>query len=1024
MADAQSAVYRPIMAVDIEQYGDQRRSNIDRASIRLSMYKALEKAFQAAGLDWSLWDTQDTGDGVLTLGPSDLTTWKLAAVVATELAKALRAHNETGAETEKYRLRMVLHAGSVIADDHGTASEAIILASRLLNAKPLRDALAESPGVLVLAVSDWFFRDVVRHHPACAPENYRPVHVTEKRVDTQAWISRPDIPFEPRELEFPETADPTVKFEDRYVAYVRNDNSTFEMFQVSRGGASVDYSFDEFYQSPPIARRRTLETSPGLTGTGTDAVNAIAEAHRVLLMGGPGAGKTTFLRWLTYFVATQRDQEGPWHRAVPFYLSLRRFAAAAELPKPERLVEALAPVLDNAKPAGWVHDLFAAGRAVLLVDGLDELVAERRDGAKRWLEMVVRAYPEARYIVSTRPSAVDETWFVDTDSSLGLVRFDLLELSSGGLQRVIDRWYAAALKQETDAGERALLSACGTSLWESLETRPTLRSLVSSPLLASLICALYWKNNRYLPSTRRELLDQALDLLLERWDVTKEGKALPVEAVEDTLTLSKAQKRVLLERFAASMVHVSELVVSRADAINRLGRYMALLPESRPEPVLQHLLVRAGLIREVRTGQTREIEFVHRIFRDYLAAYEMIKAGELPVLVNNAHEDSWYEVVFMAAAQAREREVGNLLTLLLARANHRGTDEHVANRLKLVAAACLGYADVVDPEQARTKVLSAVHGLIPPETFVAAEMLAKAGSFVVDLLPGPKDLDDRPDREDAAARVIRTLAMVGGEEAWDKIRLFADTHHSTVIDELLRGWRQFGFSEKYATELLSHVDFGDRVYEERRWEMLHRLRHLDLKYLKLIGNMSLADERDDHYPLADIPNLHSLEIVANEVVKELSSLVRCRRLRVLTVSGFSMLRDLSALARTSVERLTLKTVTRTTSGATIDLGTLAGAPIRHLTVQHPDFARGLYSLPEDLPLVELHVTNRGAQRLLLGIVRWPALTTVTVNGVPTDAEVDELRQLTNLRRLNLEDVPKEEAHAIGGALPGVEIHVN
>jgi hypothetical protein len=849
------------------------------------------------------------------------------------------------------------------------------------------------------------------------------VRVTVKEVDTEAWLSLPDAPYPARTVDALITSDPTTRFEHRYVNYVREEHATFELFQVNRGSAPVGYSFDEFYVIPPIARRQTREESPGLTGTGTDAVNAIAEARHVLLMAGPGAGKTTFLRWLAHLVATHRHQEGPWHRIVPFYLSLRRFAGTLLPDDPEELLGLTAPVLKSAKPHNWITGLFADGRAMLLVDGLDELVADRREGAKQWLERLVRSYPDVRCIVSSRPSAVDESWFAGAEDALGLVRFDLLALSSGGLAKVIDRWYAAALKRETDPQQQAWLTECSTSLWDSLSSRPNLRSLVSSPLLAGLICALYRQNNRYLPRTRRELLDQALELLLERWDSTKAGEAKPVE---DELRFNQAQKRVLLERIAATMVRGAELTVSRAGTITRLRRAMeGLRPqEEDAETVLQYLLVRTGLIREVRHDQTLEIEFVHRTFRDYLAANEMVKADELGVLVNHAHEDSWYEVVFMAAAQAREREVAHLLTMLLKRAGKRDTDANVANRLRLVAAACLGYADVVDPDQARVNVQQATHGLIPPETVEIAELLAKAGNFVVELLPGPDDaeLAARPDREAAAARVIRTLAMVGGEEAREKLRLFADMHHSTVIDELLRGWREFEFSEEYALDLLSHVDFRDRVYEERRWDMLPRLRHLvHLRHVRLIGLLPLADERAGRYPLADIPNLYGLEIVANEVVHDLEPLVRCRNLRVLKVSGYSVLHDLSALARTSVEHLELHTLARTLAGGPADLATLAGAPVRRLSVQHPDFARGLFALPDDLPLTELYVTNRAERRSLLGIGRWPSLTTVGVAGVPTRAEVAELGLLTELRDIHLYDVPPG---ADVPALPGVTVHIH
>jgi energy-coupling factor transporter ATP-binding protein EcfA2 len=1015
--DPQPARHGTILIVDVERFGNPQRIDSHRASVRKGLYAALDAAFRQAGIDRTGWRQQDTGDGVLMLAPPELVKGPLAAALPRALAEALRAHNEEHPPAERIRLRMALHAGEIIFDEHGMTGQALVMASRLLDSDPLRAALARSPGVLALAVSSWFFENVVRQHPASGPETYRKVLVTMKEGDTEAWLGLPDAPYPPREVDSVAHADPATKFEHRYVNYVREDNSTFELFQVNRGSAPVGYSFDEFYVIPPIARRQTVESSSGLTGTGTDAVNAIAEARRVLLMGGPGAGKTTFLRWLAYLVATQRHQEGPWHRVVPFYLSLRRFAGTPLPAGPEELLEVTAPMLRTGKPADWVSGLFDEGRAMLLVDGLDELVAEERENAKRWLEMFVRSYRDARYIVSTRPSAVGETWFADTDDSLGLVRFDLLGLSSGGLQRVIDRWYAAALKRETDPRQQAWLSDCSTRLWEGLSTRPNLRSLVSSPLLAGLICALYRQNNQYLPRTRRELLEQALDLLLERWDHTKTGETTP--SVEDELRLNRAQKRVLLERIAATMVRGSELTVSMADAVKRLRRAMTGLrsEDEQPEPVLRHLMVRTGLIREVRHDQRLEIEFVHRTFRDYLAANEMVKAGDLGMLVSHAHEDSWYEVVFMAAAQAREREVAELLTRMLKRAGVRGTAKDVANRLKLVAAACLGYADVVDPDQVRVDVQEATQGLIPPTAVEAAELLAKAGPFVVDLLPGPDELAEEPE---TAARVIRTLAMVGGEEAREKLRLFADMHHSTVIDELLRGWRAFEFSEEYATDLLSHVDFRDRVYEERRWDMLPRLRHLvNLRYLKLIGNLPLADERTGRHPLAGIHNLVGLEIVSNEVVHDLSPLLRCRNLRVLKVSGYSVLQDLSALAHASVEELELRTVTKTTSGASIDLRTLAGARVRRLAIQHADFARGLYSLPADLPLVELFVTNRAERRSLLGIARWPSLTHVAANGLPTAAEIAELGKLADLRRLDLYEVSEEEAAAV--ALPGVTV---
>jgi hypothetical protein len=85
-------------------------------------------------------------------------------------------------------------------------------------------------------------------------------------------------------------------------------------------------------------------------------------------------------------------------------------------------------------------------------------------------------------------------------------------------------------------------------------------------------------------------------------------------------------------------------------------------------------------------------------------------------------------------------------------------DVRLRNRLHLVAAACLEHADVLDTDEAREVVHQAAARLIPPATLDEADLLARAGAFVLDLLPGPEGLSP-----DQAACVVRTAAMIGGE---------------------------------------------------------------------------------------------------------------------------------------------------------------------------------------------------------------------------------------------------------------------
>ena len=124
-----------------------------------------------------------------------------------ELAEALREHNAGHRAEEQIRLRMALHAGEVYYDEHGVTVASINLAFRLLDAPPLKSALAESPGTLALIVSSWFFDEVVRHSQANDAATYRRVRVAVKETTAVAWICRPDQPYPPDDKEL-EAAPP------------------------------------------------------------------------------------------------------------------------------------------------------------------------------------------------------------------------------------------------------------------------------------------------------------------------------------------------------------------------------------------------------------------------------------------------------------------------------------------------------------------------------------------------------------------------------------------------------------------------------------------------------------------------------------------------------------------------------------------------------------------------------------------------------------------------------------------------
>ena len=197
MEHQRPAVHRTILVVDVEGFGDQRRTNPHRLAVRDGMYRALQQAFSHVGIPWAECYQESCGDGVFVLIPAEVPKGIFIESMPRELAEALREHNAAHRAEENIRLRMALHAGEVYYDEHGVTAASINLAFRLLDAGPLKSALKESPGTLALIVSSWFFDEVVRHSPAGDAATYRPIHVAVKETTTVAWICRPDHPYRP-----------------------------------------------------------------------------------------------------------------------------------------------------------------------------------------------------------------------------------------------------------------------------------------------------------------------------------------------------------------------------------------------------------------------------------------------------------------------------------------------------------------------------------------------------------------------------------------------------------------------------------------------------------------------------------------------------------------------------------------------------------------------------------------------------------------------------------------------------------
>ncbi|MGW7457711.1 NACHT domain-containing protein [Streptomyces sp. NPDC054797] len=559
-------------------------------------------------------------------------------------------------------------------------------------------------------------------------------------------------------------------FETRYLSYLAHRHRTLTIFGLDLAPGSARWPLDAAYVSLEVAGPPPpTPWGPGPDGSAAPRVlpaeQLLTEHRRALLRGEAGSGKTTLIQWLA--VSAAREPGGP----VPFVLPLRTLTRHGErLPAPRDFL-AGSPLAGEA-PEGWEGRVLRDGRALLLVDGIDEIPEAERGPARDWLADLITAFPGNRWLVTSRPSAVRHDWLADVEFS----EVTLAPMSRAHVRAFIERWHAAADHAPPEYREQLL---------NAVRSKPDLARLATNPLLCGLICALHRERRGFLPSGRKELYSAALSMLLDRRDRERLLR-LPYLAEEPQLQL--------LQRLAYWLIRNGRTEMDRTRAEALIADALPSVPAARAlgdaPAVFRHFLERTGLLR-APTVDT--VEFVHRTFQDFLGARAALDEGGLGELTRHAEDDQWEDVIRMAVAQGRPRDRAEIMNDLLKRGEG-------SPRAALLAYACLEEAAELD-SRLREEVTTAARALVPPRNREAATSLARVGPLILEVLPGPDDLDD----EAPAMYTVMAAAGTGSDEALPFLARYAD-HPSELARELLAGfWSRFDLT-RYAEEVIAPLD--------------------------------------------------------------------------------------------------------------------------------------------------------------------------------------------------------------------------
>jgi predicted NACHT family NTPase len=379
-------------------------------------------------------------------------------------------------------------------------------------------------------------------------------------------------------------------------------------------------------------------------------LDAVKKNTRLMVLGKPGAGKTTFLKYLAMQCITGQFAEDK----VPFFVTLKDFAEAQGSPD---LVEYLAKSVLNTKtqpfygnfsgktPAEVVRLLLQKGRVFILFDGLDEVCKKDAERISQEIRTSANFFGKSLFVITCRIAAREDVFMQFTD--VEVADFDDLQIAT-----FVEYWFRAKNdSQKAKSFNQKLL----------LPKNERIRELASNPLLLTLLCLGLGEIGDF-PQRRADLYKDGVRILLQKWDAAK-----GTERDEVYRNLDVKLKRDLLSFVAFQTFSRGELFLEQERIEEYIASFIRNLSDVDPNPemlrldseaVLRSIQSQHGLLVEQARGV---YSFSHLTLQEYFTAREInltnhpTKWRELvETLKQNFPNPQWREVILLTMEMSRD----------------------------------------------------------------------------------------------------------------------------------------------------------------------------------------------------------------------------------------------------------------------------------------------------------------------------------------------------------------------------------
>lgn len=353
----------------------------------------------------------------------------------------------------------------------------------------------------------------------------------------------------------------------------------------------------------------------------------LRESRRLIVLGDPGAGKTTMIRWIaTAYLLKLRDDPDwkelpdietlPKEDLLPVIVRCRELDASALNGSLEDILSYTLRKAemqdDEASLKALLKEKLKDGKAILLIDGLDEITDPAlRVRFCRQLEQIHRANPMAMIIATSRIVGYKEMGY---RVGRGFEHVTVAELSKEDKDEFARRW--CKLTEPPERKEKAT-----EELIRDIHSAERIERLTGNPMLLTTMALVKRKVGK-LPSRRADLYSDAIDVLLNwRREVDEpidRYEAIPqIEYIAYAMCdrgVQRLREDEIIQLFEQMRVEYPQLYAVEKHTANE---FLHLL-ERRTG-----ILVEAGHERHL-SSLIPVFEFRHLTFQEYMAARALV----------------------------------------------------------------------------------------------------------------------------------------------------------------------------------------------------------------------------------------------------------------------------------------------------------------------------------------------------------------------------------------------------------------